>query len=187
MVCGTLVVTSGATGLKAVQFGKFWRDNITDDNVLKTIAVVGILKMGDTLTDEPVDRSDPDYAYVVFKPTTLKYTELNIVAGLTKIAAGLFAWVKANPGKAVILLGMLAYISIRIVDWASKNAEKEIAISEDTTVKAIIDDNTLTPEQKIAAILAYLQSKAGGETNWGLVILGAAALLGAAYVLARRD
>lgn len=177
MICTTLTISG--SGTKAVEFGKFWADNL-DDTALKTFARFGILSMGDELSSEPVVR-ETNFAYVLFTPSSVKYTELNILAGLAKIAAALFAWVKANPGKAVLLLGAIAYISIRIIDWQTKVAEKEIAISEDTTIKNILDDPTLTAEQKIAAILTYLQGKQG--TDWVTVaVIGAAALLGYALI-----
>jgi len=175
-------VLQAALSLKAVEFGKFWADNLNDD-MLKTIAKVGILNMADTLSPDPVQRLN-SMAYVLFTPSPVKFQEAGILAGLTKIAAALFSWVKANPGKAALLLASFAYVSIRVIDWGTKNIEKEIAISQDSTLAGIANNPDLTAEQKIAAMLAYINKNAG--TDWGMIAVGVAAILGLAYVLGGR-
>lgn len=153
------------TRTKAIEFGSFWADHL-DDTALKTIAKVGILSMADQITDDPVIRTN-GFAYVIFTPSPIKFTSLNMTAGITKIAAALFTWAKANPLLAAALLGSIAYLSIKIVDWQTKTVEKEIQISEDETIKRILANPGLTPEQKIAAIEDYLKGKIG--TDWAKI------------------
>ncbi len=156
------VGTTAITGIKAVEFGSFWADHL-DDAMLKNIAKLGILEIGDELVNEPVVRAN-GLAYVLFTPSPIKYTSLGMGAGLAKIAAALFTWAKANPLLAATLLGSIIYLGIKIVDWQTKSVEKEMAISTDTTVQSCLNNSSLTAEQKIACIYEYLNSKTG--TDW---------------------
>lgn len=177
MICAQ--VTVGQLGLKAVEFGPFWAQNLSDDE-LKIFARIGILSMGDEVTSEPVHREN-GMAYVVFTPSPVKYAELGIGSGTKAILMALFNWAKANPTKTALLLASLAYVSIKVIDWQVKSIEGGVEISQDETVSKILNNQTLTADQKLAALMEYLGMKKG--ENWGMIAIGVAAILGAAYVL----
>jgi len=179
MICTQLTVGPGQQGLKAVEFGPFWAQNLSDDE-LKIFARIGVLSMGDEVTSEPVHREN-NMAYVVFTPSPLKFTELGIGSGAKAILTALFSWAKANPTKAALLLASLAYVSIKVIDWQTKVIEGGVQISQDDTVKKILDDPSLSADQKLIALMEYLGLKGG--TDWGMIAIGVAAILGVAYVL----
>lgn len=182
MICTQVTIGGGIQSLKAVEFGPFWAQYLSDDE-LKIFARIGILSMGDEVTSEPVHREN-NMAYVVFTPAAVKYTELGILSGAKAILTALFNWAKANPTKAALLLASLAYVSIKIIDWQTKAIEGGVQISQDDTVTSILNDTSLSADQKLAALMEYLGMKTG--TDWGPIAIGIAAILGAAYVLGRK-
>lgn len=185
MVCNSITVQGTTLKLKAIEFGKFWADNLTDGQ-LKTFAKAGLVTFGnpgdEILTSEPVHREN-GLAYVVFTPSTTQYIEFNILTGMKAILGAAFGWVKANPGKATALFLAFAYVNIRIIDWLTKIEEAKTNISHDETIGDILDNPTLTNDQKFDLIMKYLGVLTKGTTDWGTTVLYAAGILGAAYVI----
>ena len=179
MLCTQLTVGETGGTEKAVEFGKFWADNL-DDATLKTFARLGILGIGDEVTSEPVHRIG-DNAYVVFTPSPIKYVSAGIGAAVLKILSALFSWVKANPGKATLLGVSFAYLTIKIVDWQTKVVEAEVKKEDSDTIDTVLNNPEMTPDQKLKLILDLLGKEAG--TDWGTIFLIGAGILGLAYVL----
>ena len=182
MPCTTVTVTGTTLTTKAVEFGEFWAKYLTDVE-LKIIAKVGILQMGDELTNEPVYRQNSK-AYVVFTPSAIKYTSISMGSGILKILQACFAWAKANPTKFALLLASFAYISIKIIDWQTKAIEADVEQGKQDLANNILNDPNMNADQKLAALMKLFEISGG--MDWGLVIIGVAATLGAAYILGNR-
>lgn len=103
-----------------------------------------------------------------------------VALGLTEAA-----WI-AVSGVVRLIAYLLSAVLIGsyVRDVVTKTKEADVQVSEDETVQEIINNPGLTQEQKTEALRNYLGLKDGSNT--GIYVLGAAALLGAAYFLSQR-
>ena len=89
---------------------------------------------------------------------------------------------------ALVCIGIIAAIIGGVLiaaywrDTVTKEVEGEIAEDElrNEAIDAILNDTTLTPEQKLAALLKLLEKDG---TDWGKIILPATLIIGVAMVL----
>lgn len=178
--------------VKAVEFGTFWAENTPGQ--LKTIAQAAISSMpGAGLTDDPIQFTN-GLAYVVFTVPSASFTELNAVSSIRSAISALLAWTKANPGTAIKISvfltasAFLTAISIKIVDWATKNIEYQLEV--DTTKQAEIDkvlddlhEGKITAEEAAGLIDQILTVGSTEGLDWMTTVLYIGAGLAVAYVV----
>lgn len=107
------------------------------------------------------------------------YAELGAGAGLTKFIAN--NW--ASIAKLLVVLGVVTIVWLwRDAQTAQPEAEATISTNDTTNIGNVLDNPSLTPEQKESLIAKILQ-KSYSSTDWATTALYAVGILAGAYVL----